>query len=125
MIGNVREWTTDWHSSQHQVHAAKAGRIPANARGGLEDASQGVCMPNIKIPRIDRLREGLAATSRIVLLGIAMDVMYQLLEFNAFYPVEALLIAVLLAFVHYLLIRGPVTRIARWWRGSAPAGGIW
>ena len=43
--------------------------------------------------RIERLREGLIATSRIILLGIAMDVIYQFLEFTTFYPVEALLIA--------------------------------
>jgi hypothetical protein len=74
--------------------------------------------------RVERLREGLIATSRIILLGIAMDVIYQFLEFDTFYPVEALLVAVLLAFVPYLLIRGPVTRIARWWRGGASAGEI-
>ncbi len=70
--------------------------------------------------RVERLREGLIATSRIILLGIVMDVIYQLLVYTTFYPAQALLIAVLLAFVPYLLIRGPVTRIARWWRGDAP-----
>ena len=69
--------------------------------------------------RVERLREGLIATSRIILLGIVMDVIYQLLVYTTFYPAQALLIAVLLAFVPYLLIRGPVTRIARWWRGGA------
>jgi hypothetical protein len=66
--------------------------------------------------RVERLREGLIATSRIILLGIVMDVIYQLLEYTTFYPAQALLIALLLAFIPYLLIRGPVTRIARWWR---------
>jgi hypothetical protein len=69
--------------------------------------------------RVGRLREGLIATSRILLLGIAMDVIYQYLEYTTFYPAEALLIALLLAFVPYLLIRGPITRIARWWRSGA------
>jgi hypothetical protein len=69
--------------------------------------------------RVERLREGLTATSRIILLGIVMDVIYQLVEYTTFYPVEALLIALLLAFVPYVLIRGPVTRMARWWRGGA------
>jgi hypothetical protein len=69
--------------------------------------------------RVGRLREGLIATSRIILLGIAMDVIYQLLEFITFYPAEALLIALLLAFVPYLLIRGSVTRVASWWGGGA------
>jgi hypothetical protein len=69
--------------------------------------------------RIERLREGLTATSRIILLGIIMDVIYQILEYTTFYPAEALLIALLLAFLPYLLIRGLVARIARWWRGGA------
>jgi hypothetical protein len=69
--------------------------------------------------RVERLHEGLIATSRIILLGIVMDVIYQLVEYTTFYPAQALLIAVLLAFVPYLLIRGLVTRIARWWRGGA------
>jgi hypothetical protein len=69
--------------------------------------------------RVERLREGLIATSRIILLGIVMDVIYQLLEYTTFYPAEAVLIAVLLAFAPYLLTRGLVTRIARWWRGGA------
>jgi hypothetical protein len=74
--------------------------------------------------RVARLREGLNATARIILLGVAMDVIYQLIELRMFYPVEALIIAFLLAFVPYQLIRGPVTRIARWWRGKTPAGEI-
>jgi hypothetical protein len=63
--------------------------------------------------RVARLREGLNATARIFLLGIAMDAIYQVIVLKRFYPVEALIIALLLAFVPYLLIRGPVARIAR------------
>jgi hypothetical protein len=66
--------------------------------------------------RMGRLREGLIATFRTILLGMTMDVIYQ---FKTFYPAQALLIALLLAFIPYLLIRGPATLIVRWWRGSA------
>lgn len=69
--------------------------------------------------RVGRLREGLTATARILLLGLAIDVIYQLPVHQTFYPGEALVIAVLLAFVPYLLIRGPAARVARWWRGGA------
>jgi hypothetical protein len=69
--------------------------------------------------RAGRLREGLTATARIILLGLVMDTIYQVLEFQRFYPVEAVIIAVLLAFVPYLLIRGPITRIAHLWHWSA------
>jgi hypothetical protein len=66
-----------------------------------------------------RLNEGLIATARIILLGLAMDLVYQAIVFETFHPAEAVLIAILLAFVPYLLLRGPVTRVARWWRGDA------
>lgn len=66
-----------------------------------------------------RLNEGLIATARIILLGLAMDLVYQVIVFETFHPAEAVLIAILLAFVPYLLLRGPVTRVARWWRRDA------
>ena len=62
--------------------------------------------------RVARLREGLNATAKIILVGLVMDVTYQIIVFKTFYPIEALVIAFLLAFVPYLLIRGPVERIA-------------
>jgi hypothetical protein len=42
-----------------------------------------------------------------------MDMAYQLLVFKTFYPNEAVIIALVLAFIPYLLIRGPVVRIHR------------
>ena len=35
--------------------------------------------------------------------------------------IDAAIVALLLAFVPYLLIRGPVARLARWWFGRAAA----
>jgi hypothetical protein len=60
-----------------------------------------------------RVREGLESTSRIILLGLVMDAIYQFIVFRAFYPGEALIIALALACVPYFLIRGPAARIAR------------
>jgi hypothetical protein len=68
--------------------------------------------------RIERLREGLNATARIILLGIIMDAIYQVTVLKRFYPVEAVIIAVLLGFVPYLLFRDVVTRILRGWRNG-------
>lgn len=62
------------------------------------------------------LREDLRATTRILFLGLAMDAIYQFVTLRTFYPFEALIVVFALAFVPYLLIRGPVERIARWWR---------
>jgi hypothetical protein len=72
--------------------------------------------------RAGRLREGLVSTARVMLLGMAMDVIYQLKELGTFYPAEAVLIALALAFVPYLLLRGPIGRIAHWWLNRPPKG---
>jgi hypothetical protein len=71
-----------------------------------------------------RLHEGLIATSRVILLGLVMDVIYQLTVFETFHPGEAAIIALALAFVPYLLLRGPITRVAAWWLGRRPANGV-
>jgi hypothetical protein len=63
--------------------------------------------------RRERLREGVKATLRVVLLGVAIDVFYQFKVHGTVYPGEALGIALLLGFLPYLLIRGPTDRIAR------------
>jgi hypothetical protein len=63
--------------------------------------------------RADRVGEAVIATSRIILLGLVMDLVYQYLEFDAFKPGEAAIVAVLLAVLPYLVLRGPITRIAR------------
>lgn len=72
--------------------------------------------------RAGRLREGWVATARIMLLGIGMDAIYQLKALGTFYPGEAVLIALALAFVPYLLLRGPIARIAHWWLTARTGG---
>ena len=63
--------------------------------------------------RVSRLKQGLRAVVKILTLAIILDVVFQLFVFKWFYPVEAVLTAILLAFLPYLLARGPVNRIAR------------
>jgi hypothetical protein len=62
-----------------------------------------------------RLREGPNATARIVLLGLSMDMLYQFRVLDRFYPVEALMITILLAVVPYFLFRWLVEAVARRW----------
>lgn len=63
----------------------------------------------------EQLNDGLISTGRIILLGLVMDTFFQIVEFGTFYPAEAAIIAVLLAFVPYLILRGPFARLIRWW----------
>jgi hypothetical protein len=87
-------------------------------RDGLNDARRG------SVPyfwaiftepsrRMDLIRDGWKAVAKVFLLAIVMDLVYQYLVLGWIYPLAALSIAFILAFVPYLLIRGPVNRIAR------------
>jgi hypothetical protein len=66
------------------------------------------------VRRRGRLVEGVKATVKIVLLGVAIDAAFQLRVLGSFYPGEAFGFALLLGFVPYLLIRGPADRVVRW-----------
>ncbi|MGD9922160.1 MAG: hypothetical protein AB7V13_12035 [Pseudorhodoplanes sp.] len=68
-----------------------------------------------------RLREGLAATGKIILIAVVLDGVYQYIAYKTFYPAEALLVAILLAFIPYVLLRGPFARLARWWSSRSPS----
>ena len=70
------------------------------------------------LERFGRLNEGLISTARIILLGLCMDVIYQLIVLKTFYPGEAVIVATALAFVPYVLLRGPIARVARWRLGA-------
>ena len=72
--------------------------------------------------RRGRLWEGIVATARILILGVVMDIIYQWKELDTFYPAQSAVIAILLAFIPYLLLRGPFERIAHYWVARRPAG---
>ena len=94
-------------------------------RNGLKDARTGkspyfwTLVTNPR-ERIRRLNEGLNATARIILLGLVMDAIYQVIVLRRFYPAEAVIVALLFAFVPYVIIRGPAARIARRWLAGPP-----
>ena len=73
--------------------------------------------------RTGRLNEAVVDTSRIMLLGLVMDSIYQYIEFDSFHPGEAVIITLALAFLPYLLLRGIVARVARKWVGPGAAKG--
>jgi predicted LPLAT superfamily acyltransferase len=61
------------------------------------------------------LRHGLKAVARIMVIGSAMDAIYQLIVLKWIYPGELINVVLLLAFVPYVLVRGPANRVARRW----------
>jgi len=94
-------------------------------RHGLNDARTGrspyfwTMLGNPR-ERAQRLNEGLNATARIIFLGLLMDAIYQVIVLRRFYPAEAVIVALLFAFIAYVIIRGPATRIARRWLRASP-----
>jgi hypothetical protein len=61
------------------------------------------------------LREGSKAMARVLALGAVIDLVYQLLVFHRIHPFELVVIVFALAFVPYLICRGPINRLARAW----------
>jgi hypothetical protein len=87
-------------------------------RDGLRDAREGrpayfwslFTEPGV---RRDLLRDGWKSISKVFIIAAVLDVIYQIIVLRWFYPFETLLVAVFLALVPYLLVRGPVNRIKR------------
>jgi TRAP-type C4-dicarboxylate transport system permease large subunit len=61
--------------------------------------------------RKELLRSGWKSVGKIFIIAIVLDGVYQFITVRWFYPVEALVTAIVLAFVPYLLLRGPVNRL--------------
>jgi hypothetical protein len=86
-------------------------------RGGLQDAREGKPpyfwgLFTDKGERESMLKNGWKSIGKVFILAIILDVVYQIIEHRWVYPGEAVLVAILLAIVPYLLIRGPVNRIS-------------
>ena len=63
--------------------------------------------------RRDLMRSGWKSVGKIFIVAIIMDIVYQLLVLRGIRPVQTILVAVTVAIVPYVLLRGPVSRIAR------------
>lgn len=90
-------------------------------RAGLKDAREGrppYLWTLLTDPgqRVDLLLHGWRSIARVFMLAVVMDLIYELVMGRWFYPLETLTVAVVLAVVPYLLLRGPVNRVARRWR---------
>jgi hypothetical protein len=72
------------------------------------------------------LRSGLRDFGKVFVVACVLDTAYQFLVLRSYYPGEMLVVAVVCAVVPYVLVRGPVLRIAsslhqRWTRPPDPA----
>jgi hypothetical protein len=87
-------------------------------RDGIKDAREGrspyvwTVLSN-PAERHSRLSEGVKATGKVMILAVVLDAAYQIIKLSTFYPGEAIIIAIVLGFFPYLILRGPVARIAR------------
>lgn len=96
-------------------------------RAGLQDARAGRpayfwSILTDSVHRREQLAEGWKAVAKVFLVAVVLDAAYQMVVLRWIYPGETLIVAFLLACVPYLLIRGPVNRMARVSRRVGRAG---
>ena len=60
-----------------------------------------------------RAKETWRAVLNVFIMAVILDCVYQVLVFRWVYPIEAMITAVVLAIVPYVLVRGVTNRIAR------------
>jgi hypothetical protein len=68
--------------------------------------------------RRECLRGAWQDVGKVFLVAASLDVAYQLIVHRSVFALELLLTATLLALVPYALVRGPLARLASWWRRS-------
>lgn len=73
-----------------------------------------------KDKRIHVAKEGWKDFGKIFIMGIVLDIAYQLIlifklkSAMYFYPLESITVAICLAIVPYILFRGPTNRLVTW-----------
>lgn len=87
-------------------------------RAGARDAREGRApflweLLVLRQRRAELLREAAKDIGRVFVVAIVLDVAYELLVHRWVYPLQAVIVATVLAIVPYVLLRGPVTRLLR------------
>jgi len=95
-------------------------------RNGLKDAREGKppyfwALFTDPAGRRSMLRDGWKSVGKVFVLAIVLDAIYQYIVQRWIYPGETVLVAIILAIIPYLLVRGPANRIARWKGNHAKA----
>ena len=63
------------------------------------------------VRRKELLRQAWKDVAKVFVVAFVLDVVYALIVHRWVYPGQALIVSVTLAFIPYLLLRGPLTRI--------------
>jgi len=90
-------------------------------RDGSRDAREGRrpwAWKLVHVPEQRRylLADGWKGIGRIFILAFVLDVFYQLVEWRTLRPFGALVTAIVLAVIPYVLLRGPINRLLRFSR---------
>jgi len=92
-------------------------------RAGLRDArsgrpAYGWAILSNPVDRHDLLREGWRELSRVFIVAVIVDLIYEIIVFHEIHPGQSLIVAAVLALLPYPLFRGLMNRIVRRWRRS-------
>jgi hypothetical protein len=87
-------------------------------RAGLKDARAGRPPHLWTIVTDARNRRGLLwetwrEVRKVFIAAVIIDVVYEFVVFRRVYPIQPFIVALVLAVIPYILIRGPVDRLAR------------
>jgi hypothetical protein len=86
-------------------------------RAGLKDAREGrpaflwAAITNAAY-RPELLRQGVQDVGKVFVVAVVLDAVYQLIVLRGVFLLELLVVATVLAIVPYVLVRGPVSRLA-------------
>jgi len=87
-------------------------------RAGLSDAREGRpayfwAVFDSPGRRRELLLDAWRDVRKVFLLAVVLDVIYQVIVVRWVYPAETLMVAIVLALLPYVAVRGPVNRLAR------------
>jgi hypothetical protein len=128
-IPSIPEFTSDLIDRLHGPFSFRFVLQPTMAaiyaiRDGVHDAHEGKPAYFWDVlthaGRRAQLKTALRRVLRVIVLGVVMDVIYQVMVFKTIYLLQLVVIVLGLAFVPYVLLRGPVNRIARRWIAGHP-----
>ena len=118
-------WMRFMENLEHRISGAMRFRIilqPAMAMifatiDGLKDAKAGKAsylwsLFTDPYRRSEQFRDGWKSIGKVFILAVVLDVIFQIRELDSVFPGEVLVIALLLAIVPYLLLRGIVCRLS-------------